>query len=292
MLPPAVELTHANAQPGKGRCALAESAPPAQTFPSDGAENHLLFRREGPVALVQINRPRVRNALNLALLSDLVAHLETLDHDPEIRIIVLTGDERAFAAGADIAEMADLTAAEMVVGPRLALWHRFSATRKPLIAAVAGYALGGGCELAMACDMVVAGESAQFGQPEINLGIIPGAGGTQRLVRAIGKARAMELVLTGRMMSAAEALAGGLITKVVPDELYLAEALRLAHLIAAKPPLAVQVAKDTVLKAFETTLEAGLAYERTAFNVLFATEDRREGMAAFLEKRAPAFKGR
>lgn len=271
---------------------MAESAPPAQANPSDGAENHLLFRREGPVALVQINRPRVRNALNLALLTDLVAHLESLDNDPDVRVIVLTGDERAFAAGADIAEMANLSASEMAFGPRLAVWHRLAATRKPLIAAVSGYALGGGNELAMTCDMVVAGESAQFGQPEINLGIIPGAGGTQRLVHAIGKARAMELVLTGRMFSAAEALAFGLITKVVPDELYLAEALRLAHLIAAKPPLAVQIAKDTVLKAFDTTLESGLAYERASFNVVFATEDRREGMAAFLDKRAPAFKGR
>jgi enoyl-CoA hydratase len=271
---------------------MAESAPPAQAVPSDGADNHLLFGREGPVALVQIHRPRVRNALNEALLTDLVAHLESLDSDPDIRVIVLTGDERAFAAGADIAEMADLSSTEMAFGMRLALWERLGKTKKPLIAAVSGYALGGGNELAMACDMVVAGESAQFGQPEINLGIIPGAGGTQRLVRAIGKARAMELVLTGRLQTANEAFALGLITKVVPDELYLAEALRLAHLIAAKPPLAVQVAKDAVLKAFDTSLDAGLAYERAAFNVLFATEDRREGMTAFLQKRAPAFKGR
>jgi len=271
---------------------MAESAPPTQAISPVGAENHLLFRREGFVALVQINRPRVRNALNEALLTDLVAHLEILDRDPDVRVIVLTGDDQAFAAGADIAEMADLTSVEMAFGSRLALWHRLGATRKPLIAAVAGYALGGGNELAMACDLVVAAESARFGQPEINLGIIPGAGGTQRLVRVVGKARAMELVLTGRMMTADEAFAIGLITKVVPNELYLVEALRLAHLIAAKPPLAVQVAKDAVLKAYDTTLETGLAYERASFNVLFSTEDRREGMTAFLEKRAPAFKGR
>src|SRR5215217_4860077 len=220
MLPPAVELTHAYAQPGKGRCAMAESAPPTQADPSEGADNHLLFRREGLVAVVQINRPRVRNALNEALLTDLVAHLESLDSDLDIRVLVLTGDERAFVAGADIAEMAGLSSTEMAFGSRLTLWNRLGATKKPLIAAVSGYALGGGNELAMACDMVVAGESAQFGQPEINLGIIPGAGGTQRLVRAIGKARAMELVLTGRLQTANEAFALGLITKVVPDELY------------------------------------------------------------------------
>jgi enoyl-CoA hydratase len=271
---------------------MADSAPPTEAPVADGAEAHLLTSREGPVALVTINRPRVRNALNQALLADLVATLETLDIDSDVRAIVLTGDERAFAAGADIAEMADVTAVEMSLRPQLARWDRLRKVRTPLIAAVSGFALGGGNELAMICDLIVAAETARFGQPEINLGIIPGAGGTQRLVRAIGKARAMELVLTGRMMTAAEAYAAGLITKVVPAELYLIEAIRLAQEIATKPPLAVQIAKDAVLKAFDTTLETGLEYERRSFNLLFATEDRREGMSAFLEKRAPAFKGR
>jgi enoyl-CoA hydratase len=266
---------------------MADSGPP-----TGAPEHHLLTSREGHVALVRINRPRVRNALNEALLADLVATLEGLDQEPDVRVIVLTGDERAFAAGADVAEMVAASAVEMEVGPRLARWDRIGRIRKPLIAAVAGYALGGGNELAMLCDLIVAAETTRFGQPEINLGIMPGAGGTQRLVRAIGKARAMELVLTGRMITAAEAFAAGLITRVVPSELYLIEAMRLAEEIAAKPPLAVQVAKDAVLKAFDSTLETGLAYERRSFNLLFATEDRREGMAAFLEKRAPAFKGR
>jgi enoyl-CoA hydratase len=287
-----VEATDRNALPREGRSAMADSAPPTEAPVAAGAENHLLMSREGPVALVKINRPRVRNALNQALLADLVATLETLDLDPDVRVIVLTGDERAFAAGADITEMADVTAVEMYLRPQLARWDRLRKIRKPLIAAVSGFALGGGNELAMICDLIVAAETARFGQPEINLGIIPGAGGTQRLVRAVGKARAMDLVLTGRMLTAEEAFAAGLITKVVPAEMYLIEAIRLAQEIAAKPPLAVQVAKDAVLKAFDTTLETGLEYERRSFNLLFATEDRREGMTAFLEKRAPAFKGR
>jgi enoyl-CoA hydratase len=277
---------------GEGTCAMAHSAPPISDSGSAGETDHLVITREGHVALVRINRPHVRNALNQALLADLVATLEALDADPDVRAIVLTGDERAFAAGADITEMAEATAAEMYLRPQQARWDRLRKIRKPLIAAVAGFALGGGNELAMLCDLIVAAESARFGQPEINLGIIPGAGGTQRLVRAIGKARAMEIVLTGRMMTADEAYAAGLITRVVPTELYLTEAMRLAQEIAVKPPLAVQLAKDAVLKAFDTTLETGLDYERRAFTLAFATEDRREGMAAFLEKRAPAFKGR
>jgi enoyl-CoA hydratase len=271
---------------------MADSAPPTDPSATEGAQQHLVTSREGHVALVRINRPHVRNAVNQALMADLVATLEALDLDREVRVIVLTGDDQAFAAGADVAEMADLSTVEMYLQPRFAHWERLRTIRTPLIAAVAGYALGGGNELAMLCDLVVAAESARFGQPEINLGIMPGAGGTQRLVRAIGKARTMELVLTGRMMTADEAFAAGLITRVVPAELYLIEAMRLAQTIAAKPPLAVQLAKDAVLKAFDTTLETGLAYERRSFNLLFATEDRREGMAAFLEKRAPAFEGR
>jgi enoyl-CoA hydratase len=259
---------------------------------SAAEEPLLLMSHEGPVAIVRINRPQVRNALNQALMGELVDTLERLDREPETRVIVLTGDERAFAAGADIGEMANATAVEMHQRPNLARWDRLRKLRVPLIAAVSGYALGGGCELAMLCDMIVAADSARFGQPEINLGIMPGGGGTQRLVRAIGKARAMELILTGRMMSADEAFAAGLITRVVPAELYLVEAVRLAQEIATKPTLAVQLAKDAVLKAFDTSLETGLDFERRSFNLLFATDDRREGMQAFLEKRKPKFTGR
>jgi enoyl-CoA hydratase len=252
----------------------------------------VLVNRDGPVAVVRLNRPRVRNAINQASMGELVDILDSLDRDPDVRAIVITGDERAFAAGADIAEMANATAVEMHARPNLARWERLRKLRKPLIAAVAGFALGGGCELAMVCDLVVAAESARFGQPEINLGIIPGGGGTQRLVRAVGKARAMEIILTGRMISAEEAFSAGLITRVVPTELYLTEAIRLAHAISEKPPLAVQFAKESVLKAFDSNLETGLEYERRSFELLFATEDCREGMQAFLEKRNPTFKGR
>jgi enoyl-CoA hydratase len=263
----------------------SSASPPAEP-------DHLLISRDGPVAIVRLHRPRVRNALNQALMADLVTTLEGLDRDPAVRAIVLTGDDKAFAAGADIAEMAEATAVEMYDRPQLQRWDRLRKLRKPLIAAVAGFALGGGCELAMLCDLIVAADTARFGQPEINLGLIPGAGGTQRLTRAVGKARAMELVLTGRHLTAQEAYTAGLVTRVVPAELYLTEAVRLAQEIAARPPLAVQLAKDAVLKAFDTTLESGLDYERRSFQLLFATEDRREGMGAFLEKRAPRFTGR
>ncbi len=256
------------------------------------SEPILIVEHDGPVAIVRLNRPRVRNALNQALMGEMTDTLESLGLDSNTRVIVLTGDERAFAAGADISEMVDATVAEMHQRPNLARWDRMRRVKKPIIAAVAGFALGGGCELAMICDMIVAAESARFGQPEINLGIIPGGGGTQRLVLAIGKARAMELILTGRTFSAAEAFEAGLITKVVPSELYLVEAMRLAHEIASKPPMAVQLAKDTVLKAFDSSLETGLDYERRGFNLLFATDDRREGMRAFLEKRKPKFSGK
>ena len=256
------------------------------------SEPILIVEHDGPVAIVRLNRPRVRNALNQALMGEMTDTLESLGLDSNTRVIVLTGDERAFAAGADISEMVDATVAEMHQRPNLARWDRMRRVKKPIIAAVAGFALGGGCELAMICDMIVAAESARFGQPEINLGIIPGGGGTQRLVLAIGKARAMELILTGRTFSAAEAFDAGLITKVVPSELYLVEAMRLAHEIASKPPMAVQLAKDTVLKAFDSSLETGLDYERRGFNLLFATDDRREGMRAFLEKRKPKFSGK
>ncbi len=253
---------------------------------------NILVEREGPVATVRLNRPQALNALNSALMTELADALEGLDADDAIRCTVLTGNERAFAAGADIKEMAGASAIDMLQRQRFTQWERIRKLRKPLIAAVSGFCLGGGNELAMCCDMIVASESARFGQPEINIGIIPGAGGTQRLTRALGKARAMEIVLTGRPITAREAYAAGLVTKVVPVEVYLDEALALAREIAAKPPLAVQLGKDAVLKAFDTTIEQGLDYERKNFYLLFASEDMREGMAAFVEKRRPDFKGR
>ncbi|MCC6791584.1 MAG: enoyl-CoA hydratase/isomerase family protein [Thermomicrobiales bacterium] len=251
----------------------------------------ILVERDDPVAIVRLNRPRVRNALNLALMAELVDAMESLDRDPTVRAIVLTGDDRAFAAGADIAEMAGASVVEMLDRPNLARWERLRKLKTPTIAAVSGFALGGGCELAMVCDMIVASETARFGQPEINLGLIPGGGGTQRLVRAVGKARAMELILTGRMFSAGEAFAAGLVTRVVPAERYLTEAVELAREIASKPPIAVQLARESMLTAIDSSLESGLAFERRAFTLLFATHDSQEGMRAFLEKRNPVFRG-
>ena len=243
-------------------------------------------------AVVTLNRPHVLNALNQATMEALVQALESMDRDEQVRCVVITGAGRAFAAGADVNEMAEATAAEMLAGYRFQQWERIRRMTMPLVAAVNGIALGGGCELAMLCDMIVAAETAQFGQPEINLGIMPGAGGTQRLTRAIGKARAMEMVLTGRPISARQAEALGLVTKVVPAEAVLDEAVALAKEIASKPPVAVRLAKEAVLKAFDTSVEGGLDYERKAFYLLFATEDRTEGIQAFLEKRKPVFKGR
>ena len=243
-------------------------------------------------AVVTLNRPTVLNALNQATMDEVVRALETMERDAQVRCAVITGAGRAFAAGADIKEMAEASASDMLVGYRFQQWERIRKLTIPLVAAVNGIALGGGCELAMLCDMVVAAETAQFGQPEINLGIMPGAGGTQRLTRAIGKARAMEMVLTGRPISARQAEALGLVTKVVPAEAVLDEAIALAREIAAKPPIAVRLAKEAVLKAFDTTVEGGLDYERKAFYLLFATEDRTEGINAFLEKRKPEFRGR
>jgi enoyl-CoA hydratase len=253
---------------------------------------HITVSGDGGIAVITLNRPAVLNALNQATMDELVRALEELERDPEIRCIVLTGAGRAFAAGADIKEMAGATAPEMLAGYRFQQWERIRKITLPIIAAVNGLALGGGCELAMLCDMIVAAETAQFGQPEINLGIMPGAGGTQRLTRAVGKARAMEMVLTGRTISARQAEALGLVTRVVPGEAVLDEALALAREIAAKPPIAVRLAKEAVLKAFDTTLEGGLDYERKAFYLLFATDDRTEGINAFLEKRKPVFRGR
>ena len=245
------------------------------------------------VALVVIDRPQVLNALDFGLIAALTDVLETLDRDPACRTIVITGaGERAFAAGADIVELGAQTPTTLTVDDHFHRWERIKRIRKPLIAAVRGYALGGGCELAMTCDMIVAGEDAQFGQPEIKLGVMPGAGGTQRLTRAIGKARAMELVLTGRNMGAREAEAHGLVTSVVPAAETVPAALDLAARIAAMPPVAVLAAKAAVNRAEELSLEAGLEFERRNFYLLFATEDQREGMAAFREKRSPRWQGR
>ncbi len=253
---------------------------------------NILLERDGHVAVVTLNRPKVLNALNQQTMDELVDALEALDRDDGVRCVVITGNERAFAAGADVNEMLGATPAEMLSGYRFQQWERIRKIATPLVAAVRGFALGGGCELAMLCDVIVAGEGARFGQPEINLGIIPGAGGTQRLTRAVGKARAMELILTGRHFNAAEADRMGLVTKVVPDEAVLDEARRLAGQIAEKAPVAVRLAKDAVLKAFDTTLEGGLDYERKLFYLLFSTEDKTEGISAFLAKRPAQFKGR
>lgn len=244
-----------------------------------------------PIALIQLNRPQVLNALNLQVMDEVLSALDELETDDTVRCVVITGNERAFAAGADIKEMADATTVEMLQRDQFAKWDRIRRFKKPLIAAVSGFALGGGNELAMLCDMIVASETAQFGQPEINLGVMPGAGGTQRLTRAVGKAMAMEMVLAGRMLSAKEALQYGLVSRVVPVEAYLQEAKRLALQIAEKGPIALQLAKEAVNKAYDAPLQEGLIFERKNFYTLFSTEDQKEGMAAFVEKRKAQFKG-
>ncbi len=256
------------------------------------AYEYILVHREEPIAVVQLNRPKQLNALNSRVMTEITDALMELDRDAAIRCIVVTGDERAFAAGADIKDMAGATAVEMLERNWIAYWDRLKKVTKPVIAAVSGYAFGGGCELAMACDLIVASESAQFAQPEINLGVIPGAGGTQRLTRAIGKSKAMEMVLTGRPMTAREAEARGLVARVYPTEVYLAEAKNLAREIASKAPLAARFAKEAVNKAYEASLADGMDYERKLFYFLFATEDGREGLTAFVEKRKPEWKGR
>ncbi|MEO8666299.1 MAG: enoyl-CoA hydratase-related protein [Ignavibacteria bacterium] len=242
--------------------------------------------------MIQLNRPDVLNALNVELMKEVVETLEAFDKDKEIGCMVLTGNSKAFAAGADIKEMADAGAIDMLLRDQFARWDRIRKIKKPVIAAVSGFALGGGCELAMTCDMIVAAESAKFGQPEINLGVIPGAGGTQRMTKAIGKARAMEVILTGKMYTAKEMFNAGLVTKVVDNDLYLDEATELAKDIASKPTIAVQLAKESILKSFDSTIEAGLEFERKNFYLLFASEDKFEGMKAFVEKRKAEWKGK
>ncbi len=253
---------------------------------------HIIVTKEPGYAVVQLHRPDALNALNIKLMQELVEALETLDADPDVRCVILTGTEKAFAAGADIKEMADASAVEMLVRDQFARWDRIRKIKKPIIAAVSGFALGGGCELAMTCDIIIASETAKFGQPEINIGVMPGAGGTQRLTRAIGKYKAMEMVLTGKMISAEEAREYGLVNKVVPVEYYLQEAKDLAKEIASKPPIAVRLAKEAVLKSFDTTIEGGLEFERKNFYLLFASDDQKEGMKAFVEKRKADWKGK
>ena len=255
------------------------------------AYENILTETHDRVGLVRLNRPKALNALSHALLIELMDALAAFDADPAIGAIVLTGDERAFAAGADIKEMASATPVDMLKSDRTAIFERLTQVKKPLIAAVSSWCLGGGNELALACDMVVASETAKFGQPEINIGVIPGAGGTQRLARSVGKAIAMEMVLNNRTLSAEEALRFGLVNRVVPVERYLEEALALAGEVAARAPLAVRLGKQAVNHAFESFLSAGLADERRLFYFLFASQDQKEGMAAFAEKRTPHWKG-
>jgi len=252
----------------------------------------ILTRTEGRVGLIQLNRPKVLNALNREIMGEVIAALESFDEQEAIGVIVLTGNKRAFAAGADITEMAGATPVSMLNNPFIDYWDRLGQISKPIVAAVSGFALGGGCELAMACDMIIASESAKFGQPEINIGVIPGAGGTQRLTRAVGKALAMEMVLNSRFLSAEEALRYGLVNQIVPVEIYLQEAMKFAAEIADRAPVAVRLGKEAVNAAFEPSLRSGLAYERRLFYMLFATEDQKEGMDAFVNKRKAEWKGK
>ncbi len=252
----------------------------------------VLTEIDGPLGIVTINRPAVLNALNPRTVEEIGEALSAFDRDEAIRCLILTGNDRAFAAGADIGQMAGAGAVDILRDDDPARWARLRTLRKPLIAAVAGYALGGGCELALMCDMIVAAENAQFGQPEVKIGIIPGAGGTQRWARAAGKARAMEAVLIGEPVRAVDAERMGLVNRVVPDGAQLEEAKRLGRLIAARPPLAVRLAKEAVNQSAEVSLSAGLELERKLFYLLFSSEDKKEGMQAFLEKRPGRFTGR
>jgi len=244
------------------------------------------------IAIIRLNRPKELNALNLQLMLELKAALATLDDDENVRCIIITGNQQAFAAGADIKQMESKTAIDLLKIDQFETWDQIRKTKKPIIAAVSGFALGGGCELAMTCDMIVASETAKFGQPEIKIGIMPGAGGTQRLTKAVGKALAMEMVLTGKFISAEEALKAGLVNRVVAEELYLDEAVKLAKEVTQMSPISVRLAKESVLKAFDSGLQEGLYFERKNFYMCFASEDQKEGMKAFVEKRKPKFEGK
>ncbi len=254
-------------------------------------EQHLLSKIDGSVAIIKINRPTVLNALNLTLMEDLASLMEEYDADESIHVILLSGNERAWAAGADIGDMASASSEEMQKRNQFAVWERIKSIQKPIVAAVSGFALGGGCELMMHCDIIIASENAKLGQPEINIGVMPGAGGTQRLTRAIGKALAMDVVLSGRFLSAQEALEHGLVSRVVPKEHWFESALEVAQHVATKGPVALRAAKASVLNASETHLSEGLVEERSLFYSLFDTNDQTEGMTAFVEKRKPNFTG-
>jgi enoyl-CoA hydratase len=256
------------------------------------AYDTILTEKRGDVGLITLNRPDALNALNSKLLEELLDAVGKYDKDAKIGAMVITGSAKAFAAGVDIKEMQSHTYVDVYMGDFISGWDRFAATRKPIIAAVSGYALGGGCELAMMCDFIIAGEGAKFGQPEITLGVMPGMGGTQRLTRAIGKAKAMEMCLTGRLMNAAEAESSGLVARVVPDHDVIEEAMRAAGKIASFSAPVVLMTKETVNRSFETTLAEGLRFERRVFHSMFSLEDQKEGMAAFAEKRSPSFKNR
>ena len=253
----------------------------------------LIVEDHEAVRLIRLNRPEALNALNAQLMDEMAAALDAAEADPKVRAIVITGSDRAFAAGADIKEMAPKSYADVFTENFITRnWERVASCRKPVIAAVAGYALGGGCELAMMCDFIIAADNARFGQPEINLGVMPGAGGTQRLTRFVGKSKAMDMILTARMMDAAEAERASLVSRVVPLAELVPNALETAQKIAALSPLAVMMAKETVNAAYETQLAEGVKLERRLFHSLFAFDDQKEGMVAFSEKRRPAFKGR
>jgi enoyl-CoA hydratase len=256
------------------------------------AYESILVERDGAIGIVTLNRPKVLNALNTQLMTELVDALQELDRDGEIRCIALIGNDRAFAAGADIGEMATATPVELLQQNRFARWDSIRQISKPLVAGVSGFCLGGGCELAMTCDIVVASETAQFGQPEINLGIMPGAGGTQRLTRAVGKALAMDMVLTGRSISGVEAKSAGLVARTTAPEAWREETLAVARTIAERSPVALRAAKDAVNFTFDSFLQSGIDFERRAFYMLFSSEDQREGMQAFIDKRPAQFVGR
>ncbi len=253
---------------------------------------NVIVERDGVIAVVTLNRPQQLNALSYGLVKDLSLAMQELDRDDQIRVIIVTGGEKVFAAGADIKEMAERGPFDAPFLERLAYRDKINKISKPVIAAVSGFALGGGCELAMSCDIIIAAENARFGQPEVNIGIIPGSGGTQRLTHLVGKHRAMEMVLTGDFLSAADAERFGLVNRVVPLELLMEEAKGVAKKIAAKPALAVKAAKEAILKSANLPLDEGLDFERKSFYLLFASEDRLEGMKAFLEKRKPQFRGK